>query len=91
MANADEKHAWVLNYLPKVLHSLVYRITRVDTQSLLEALLQQLRIPYEARTLRALVMEELFRITELETSESLQPVIRHIFECNYFVNIEDSS
>jgi hypothetical protein len=75
-ANAQPEHHWVLQHLPKLLHSEDRPHTMLS-----DALITKLGDQYEQRVLRILVFEELQPITSLITSSDLAQSTIHIFRC----------
>lgn len=80
-ANAKPEHHWVLQHLPKLLHS-----EDRPHSVLSDALLAELGDKYEQRVLTILVFEELQPFSSLITSPDLAQSTIHVFLCKFHIH-----
>jgi hypothetical protein len=74
-------HTWLIKRLPDILHCKALKLTP-DNFRLAEHLKRD-KNHNEDQILHAMLMTELFPITELKTSDEVIPAIRDIFKCKF--------
>jgi hypothetical protein len=72
----NDKHRWVLEHLPNVLHAEDQYVNLLS-----QALIDRIDAEYEDRVLRIMVQEELYPITERTSAVDLAVSFREVFKC----------